>query len=84
MGRGVTDERGSTDAPDPAAVRDRAVERALERLEERGELTDRQRATVERLADRLVAELLGAFDGEGRALGIDTDDGEYDPTAAPD
>jgi hypothetical protein len=43
---------------DPAAVRDEQVTRAIDRLDDRGDLTAEQRAVVERLGDRLTARVL--------------------------
>jgi len=72
----MTDHEAGSDGldlpADATAVRDEQVERALRRLDERGELTPHQRATVERLADRLTAALLGMFDAET----IEASDGE--------
>ena len=60
------------------AIRDEQVGRALRRLEENGGITPRQRATVERLADRLSTELLALFDTESTAVGTaDAGDGEH-------
>jgi hypothetical protein len=48
---------------DPAAVRDEQVSRALDRLDDRDDLTAAQRAVVERLGDRLTARVLCLFHG---------------------
>ena len=75
----MTDQYPGTDGLELAVeardVRDEQVERALRKLDDRGELTPRQRATVERLADRLTAELLGMFDADLEAI-EPGDDGE--------
>jgi glutamyl-tRNA reductase len=62
MASGVT---ADGDEPELAAIRARAstvrdeqVERALRRLEARGELTPERREAIERLADRLVDRLV--------------------------
>jgi len=62
---------------DAHAIRDEQVERALKRLEEHGRVTPRQRATVERLADRLAVELLALFETDPKAIeSADAGDGE--------
>lgn len=45
-------------------IRRREVERALRRLDSRGELTDRKRAAVEALGERLVERLLALPESE--------------------
>ncbi|NHN42768.1 hypothetical protein G9C85_14170 [Halorubellus sp. JP-L1] len=49
---------------DAAEVRDEQVARALRRLDEHGELTAEKRAVVERLADRITAEVDDLFDAD--------------------
>lgn len=66
-GGAETDARGSLER-----MRREQVQRALRRLEARGEVTDEQRRTVERLSYRLVGALRGPAAGvvasaDGRA-----------------
>jgi|AntRauTorcE11898_2_1112593.scaffolds.fasta_scaffold07908_3 hypothetical protein len=49
---------------DPTTIRDEQVARALDRLDERGDLTAEKRAVVERLGHRLTAKMLWLLNGE--------------------
>ncbi|MBX0286371.1 hypothetical protein [Haloarcula salinisoli] len=62
---------------DATDVRDEQVRRALRQLDERGDLTPQQRATVERLADRLIAQLLRMFDADPETIEVG-DAGDWD------
>lgn len=53
---------------DTAVIRDEQVRRALRRLDDCGGLTPYQRATVERMADRLTVELLDMFDTDQQTI----------------
>lgn len=77
----MTDRSRSDDGLEPpadaTAIRDEQVDQALRRLGGSENLTPRQRATVERLADRLTAELLGMFDADEQTPeGADIEGGE--------
>jgi hypothetical protein len=68
-----------------AAVRDEQVGQALRRLDDRGNLTPQQRATVERLADRLAAALLEMFDSDEVTIGeVDAGEAERGILLCPD
>jgi len=64
---------------DADAIRDEQVARALRRLDARGGLTPRQRATIERLADRLLVALHALFAPDANPIdSADTVDGDPD------
>lgn len=70
---------------DTAAIRDEQVGRALRRLDDCGNLTPRQRAAVERLADRLTAELLNLFETDEAAIeNVDAGESEGGILLCPD
>jgi glutamyl-tRNA reductase len=60
------------------SVRDSEVDRALARLDERGDLSAAERAAVERLADRIIARLVAVPE---RALQAPEADAETVETA---
>ena len=79
---GPATSNGRSDLPpDAAELRDEHVVRALCRLDEDGELTARQRAAVERFADRLVGELLAMFESDGTGSTGSNDDRLASPLA---
>lgn len=55
-------------------IRASELDRALTRLDARGDLTERQRAAVEALSERLVEQLLSVPRGSLRAAGHRGDD----------
>ncbi|WP_436932181.1 glutamyl-tRNA reductase [Halosimplex halobium] len=84
-GAETTDQAAETPDPDAARarirerageVREREVETALTKLDTRGDLSERDREAVERLADRLVARLLAAPE---RSLRAAAEGDDHDP-----
>jgi hypothetical protein len=57
-------DNGIREPDDPVAIRDEQVARALDRLDERVDLTAEERAVVERLGDRLTARVLWLLHGD--------------------
>jgi len=71
---GSTEEAAVTRIRDRAsAIRDGEVETALAKLDANGDLSDAERETVERLADRLVENLLAVPESSLRAAAADDD-----------